>query len=179
MEGTPRFQQHRHDLQQAGDLLSSIDPLVSINQISDCFRLGKFQPTKSRPLLVKLTRSSDVQSILMQRNKLSSKPSNAIKPDKSPEERKVESLLLKERRSLIDAGVERSSIRIKGNSIFVNKHKYGVISDSSFQKCPPVSDQYDHTIDLTSSQTPVDVSPQSLISPDDHNTSSEPTDSSN
>lgn len=139
-KGTLRHLRNRHDIESAGKLLSTVDPFVTENLICDCFRLGKFQDSRSRPLLVKLTRPNDVQSILMNRKKLSSSPGFAIKPDMSVEDRKTESLLLKERRTLIDSGVERSTIRISGNSIFVNRRKYGVVTNASFQKCPLVKD---------------------------------------
>ena len=68
-KGTPRYLRTRQDLEGAGEILSSIDSLVTVNTICDCFRLGKYKENNSRPrpLLVKLTRSSDVQSILMGR----------------------------------------------------------------------------------------------------------------
>ena len=43
-----------------------------------------------------------------------------LKPDLTPEERAKESLLLKERWSLIQKGVERKQIRMRNYSIFVN-----------------------------------------------------------
>ena len=115
-KGTPRYLRTSQDLECAGEILSSIDSLVTVNTICDCFRLGKYKENHSRPrpLLVKLSRPSDVQSILMGRKNLASRPGIGIKPDLSADDRKIESLLLKERRSLIVSGVERKNIRISG-----------------------------------------------------------------
>ena len=77
----------------------------------------------------------------MQRKKLSSRTGITIKPDMSLEDRKVESLLLKHRRFLINEGVERSAIKIRGNSIFVNRNKICMVVDPTFQECQPVNEQ--------------------------------------
>ena len=139
-KGTPRYLRTRQDLECAGEILSSIDSLVTVNTICDCFRLGKYKENNSRPrpLLVKLSRPSDVQSILMGRKNLASRPGIGIKPDLSADDRKIESLLLKERRSLIVSGVERKNIRISGSTIYVNKQKYGIILDGGFKKSSDV-----------------------------------------
>ena len=70
-------------------------------------QLGRFDPKhcQPRPLLVSLIHSSDVQTILANRSKLS-KPI-VIKSSMSPEERINESLLLKVRWNLIQQGMER------------------------------------------------------------------------
>ena len=91
----------RHDLEAAGELLSWLDPLVTTSLVVDLVRLGKYSEDRTRPLLVKLTRPNDVHSVLMARKKLAARPGIAIKPDMSAEDRKVESLLLRERRSLL------------------------------------------------------------------------------
>lgn len=48
-KGTARHLRNRHDLEGAGGILSIIDPHVSVNAICDCFRLGKYEETQSRP----------------------------------------------------------------------------------------------------------------------------------
>ena len=88
------------------------DTQVSQLSIRDNYRLGKYQPNHSRSILVKMTRSSKVSSILYNRHKQTSQPVNFIKADLSPKERLFELLLLKERRSLIELGVDRSGIKI-------------------------------------------------------------------
>ena len=134
-KGTPKFQRNRHDIEIVGELLSWLDPIVTTSLIVESFRLGRYSDEKARPLLVKLTHPNDVQTILMARKKLASRPEIAIKPDMSVEDRKVESLL-KERRLLIDHGIDRSDIRISGNSICVKKHRHGVIIEGAFLMCP-------------------------------------------
>ena len=59
----------------------------SVNELSirDYFRLGKYDENRSRLLLVKLTRASDVSMILSGRSKLSTQPGITIKPDLSRE----------------------------------------------------------------------------------------------
>ena len=59
----------------------------------------------------------------------------------SLEDLKVESLLLKHLRFLINEDVEKSAIKIRGNWIFVNRKKIGMVVDSTFQECQPVTQQ--------------------------------------
>ena len=114
----------------------SVDPLPrsDMNLCELTYTIPKFKDNSARPLLVKMTRPNDVQSILSGRRKLADMPGIRIKPDLSPEDRKVESLLLKERRSQINAGVDRSAIRISGASLFVNKRKFGCVTGGIFQR---------------------------------------------
>ena len=85
--------------------LSAIDSSMKSHAVKDFYRLGKFKPgtKKPRPLLVKFLRSADTANILRNKAQLSSPI--YIKPDLTHEERIQESMLLKERRSLIDKGV--------------------------------------------------------------------------
>ena len=62
-KGTPRHSRLVSDLKSVADILSSIDTQVSQLSIRDNYRLGKYQPNRSRPILVKMTRSSEVSSI--------------------------------------------------------------------------------------------------------------------
>ena len=118
------------DLKSVADILSSVDTQVSQLSIRDNYRLGKYQPDHSRPILVKMTRSSEVSSILSNRRKLASQPGIFIKADLTPKERLIESLLLKERRSLIDSGIDRSDIKIRGSAIYVKKRKHASVINS-------------------------------------------------
>ena len=135
-QGTPKQTRSSDDLQNVVSTLSSIYPTVDDTSVRDCFRLGKYNTdstNRSRPLLVKLTRSRDVTNILLNRYKLSDHPGIRIKrPDLSRKERLIESILLKERRNLIDTGVDSKSIKLKGNSLFVNNLRFGFVTDSSF-----------------------------------------------
>ncbi len=116
--GMARHLRTSQNLKVVGALLSQLDSSVSNLSIRDCFRLGRYDANRVRPLLVKMLRVSDVTSILSARRNLSSlAPRVFIKPDLSKEDRLVEQLLLKERRVLIDSGVDRTSIKIRGNTI--------------------------------------------------------------
>ena len=111
--------------------IAAIDP----SSIMDCYRLGKCkaQQPRPRPLLVKLRRTLDANTILANKGSLSSPL--IIKPDLSPEERAREAVLLKERWSLLQQGYERKMIKIRNNSIFVNNQLFGQYKNSVFQRC--------------------------------------------
>ena len=101
----------------------------------DCYRLGKYkaQQPRPRPILVKLRRTLDVNTILANKGSLSSPL--IIKPDLSQEERAREAVLLKERWSLLQQGYERKMIKIRNNSIFVNNQLFGQYKNSAFHRC--------------------------------------------
>ena len=124
----------RSHLDKVASLLSSIDDHIVNTSIHDCFRLGKYQRShnRPRPLLVKLHRPVDVLSVLSHRSSLPS--GNSIKPDQSPDERKIVAILLKERWSLIQAGVERKNIKLGRSSISVNSKLHGRVIDFQFVK---------------------------------------------
>ena len=131
-KGTYRQTRQSSDLSSIATIISSLNTGVKPDSISDCFRLGKFDPKRKhpRPLLVKLIRSSDVQTILVNCSKVS-KPV-IIKRHMSPDERINESLLLKERWNLIQSGIERKSIKIQGTRIYANKKLVGQLSNFQF-----------------------------------------------
>lgn len=135
IEGTRRHMRVRQDFERAGSVLSQIEPSVTEANIRECYRLGKFKVGITRPLLLKLNRLVDVNSILSGRQKLSTSPKVRIKPDLTPDERKVEQLLLVERRSLIKSGKERRSIKLRGSSLFVDNQKYGEVRNNKFEVC--------------------------------------------
>ena len=85
-------------------VLKSVDNQLSEHTIRGCQRLGKYSNDKCRPILVKLTRSCDITSILSKYAKFANMPGISIKPDLSKDDRKVESILLMERRKLIQSG---------------------------------------------------------------------------
>ena len=134
------------------------------SQILDCFRLGKFksQQTRPRPILVKLQRSIDVSAILANRWSLSSP--FLIKPDMSPDERTIESTLLGERWSLIQAGHDRKRIKISNNRIYLDSKLFGEVIDSHFQRSNN-QDPQPTTINSNTSANaqPMDQQPPSLV----------------
>ena len=131
--GMQKQQRIRHDLEKAGSILSMIEPAVTEASIRECRRLGKFKNGHSRPLLLELYRTLDVNTILSGRRKLSTRPDIAVKPDLSPHERKVEQLLLKERKKLIQEGTERRAIKLRGSSLYINNRKYGEVKNNTFE----------------------------------------------
>ena len=103
----------------------------TLKSLVESLRLGKYHEQLKQPrlLLVKLNRSSDVPVLLLKARSL---PNNIrLKPD-----RLVESLLLKERWSLIQSNVDRKLIKIRNNKIFVKKKLHGQVINSTFVLSP-------------------------------------------
>lgn len=110
-------------------LIHSIIESIAITSFRECYRLGKFkQHNPPRPLLVRLSKKSEVKAILSNRSKLS-RP-YFIKPDMSPEELANERLLLKERWSLIESGVDKKDIKISGDAVYVKGKLHATVRDS-------------------------------------------------
>ena len=131
-KGTPRNERLNHDLDKVTSIVTQGENSVSPLSIRDLLRLGKYhdQSKKPRPILVKLNRTIDVTTLLIKARSLPKEI--RIKPDMSHEERLTESLLLKERWSLIQTGIKRKVIRIRANKIFLKNKLHGQIIDSSF-----------------------------------------------
>ena len=89
---------------------------IEPSQILDCYRLGKYKLPQSRPrpILVKLQHAIDASSILA--NRASLKSPVFIKPDLAPTDQNIESMLLKERWTLIQAGHDQKSIKINSKN---------------------------------------------------------------
>ena len=132
-KGTPRHSRLQSDLSSAVSILSKLDNNIQPQSIKDCYRLGKFLPEREspRPILVKLIRISDVYSVLSKRSNLS-RPLN-IKPDLTKEERLCESSLMKERWRLIQSGVSRGDIKVRGPHLYVRGKVHGHYRNSVFQ----------------------------------------------
>ena len=130
--GTPRFSRIKHDSSQITTIINSLD-CPDINQsVRDHFRLGKFlsSATRPRPVKVCLTKSSDVATLLLKRNK--NLHPVYIHPDRSPDQRKAISILNDNRRSLIKSGTDPLSVKIRGFSLLVDNQSYGYIHNSKF-----------------------------------------------
>ena len=139
-KGTSRSERLESDFSKVVSVVSGIDSNVHSQAIKDCFRLGKYDPQhkRPRPILVKFIRTLDVSSILSKRSVLS--PPINIKPDMSPEERLRDSVLLKERWSLIQSGISRSDIKIRKSHLYVKNKPYGQYQNSVFvHSVPPAS----------------------------------------
>ena len=133
-KGSPRHVRLSHDTDLACKTIKSVCPDLSDYAVCDCVRIGKYSDQRSRPLIVRFARSCDAVNVLSNRHRLSKVdcPNVSLKPFMSIAERKTESILLKERRALIDSGVERKYIKIRGNSIYVNNIKVGSANKDSF-----------------------------------------------
>ena len=135
--GTRRHARITSDVKSVTTTIQSICPEITEQSVCDCIRLGKYnsESSRARPILVQLTRSCDVVNILSNRNKLPSSSYISIKPHMSKFERTTELTLLRQRRSLVEQGTDKKSIKIWGNSLYVNKSRYGVANDSVFTLC--------------------------------------------
>ena len=131
--GTKRFMRMRHDFEAAGSILSLIEPTFSETCIRECHRLGKFTIGKTSSSFI--YRSIDATTILNGRKKLASRPDIVIKPDMTPDERKIEQLLLREHKLLIQSGTERRVIKLRGSSLYVDDNKYGEVRENRFVVC--------------------------------------------
>ena len=112
-KGTAKYERTISDSNSASLAIQSICPEISQQSVRDCSRLGKYSQDhhRPRPVLVRLTRTCEVASILSNRRKLVSTPDISIKPHMSFKEKQIESILLRERRTLIDNGVDKKSIK--------------------------------------------------------------------
>ena len=123
----------KSDLQNALQELSSLNDSINANSIKDIFRLGKFKKDQNRPrpLLIKFLRATDAFSVLANSNQLKSPVS--IKPDKPPEDREIDKILLGVRWSLIQKGTDRKSIKIRNKCLYVNNDLHGKIENGTFR----------------------------------------------
>ena len=101
--------------------LRKLMPSLELHHIKDCLCLGKYSDSlrRPRPLLVKLNCICDVADILSRRTSLPASSNVYIKPHLSQAQKHTESLLLKERRLLIDAGTDRRAIRMSAGTIYI------------------------------------------------------------
>ena len=159
-KGTLRHTRLLEDTNDVAAIISKIDPSVPDLSIQDCTRLGKYMDGKCRPILVKMSRSCEVSSILSQRYKLKCCPDCprgvSIKPDMSPDERKVDKLLMGKRWELLEAGISRDKIKIRGNSIYVCNKKVGSVINLEYKSLQEVPFSSSNSIpsDTLPSQVP-------------------------
>ena len=132
LPGSSRASRLESDLNNAVSVLSSIESTIQAQSIKDCYRLGKFSSssTRPRPILIKMIRASNVSKIMTKRHLLQ-RP-YFIKHDMPREQRIVENVLLKERWKIIQSGVSHLHIRIKNSQLFVNGELYGQVINSKF-----------------------------------------------
>jgi len=91
--------------------------------ISDCFRIGKYDETKRRGIIVKLSNIWTTRKILANSQHMKDYPADYrafISRELTHEERIIERNLLKKRRDLIENGTKRTSIRIRNLKLYVD-----------------------------------------------------------
>ena len=115
------------DLKKVESVLQSIG--AKGDSIRDCVRLVKYKShdSKPRPVLANLTRVYDVQEVLSKVGCLAI-PS----PDLPLLQRKIKSILMKEKWSLIRQGQSCSSIKICISKIYVANSLHGSSDGNSF-----------------------------------------------
>ena len=145
--GSSRTQRQSEDLEKVASVLSLSEATVSTSSIRDHFRLGKFceHSSKPRPILVKFVRAADASRVLSM-SRLLKKPV-FVKPDLSPSQRVRDSILLKERWSLITDGMPRASIKIRDSKLYVNQALFGSLdSHNVFHRASPsTTDSVQHS----------------------------------
>lgn len=120
-KGTTKHARLESDLNSVVTVLSQADDKIQSQSIKDVYRLGKFNPVAihPRPILVKFVRVADAASVLSKKGSLNHP--HFIKPDLTPQERQRDSILLRERWSLIQAGIPRHDIKIRDSRLYVKK----------------------------------------------------------
>ena len=132
-EGTNLYNRATKDLKDSAIILSKVLPSITDQAIRDCVRIGKYSPTKTRPLLVSFLRALDVRLIL-QRLSPDVLPSGiAVKPHMSATEKQQSSILLRERWKNMQAGMDKSKIKIRGRKLFIDSRLVGEVVDGEYK----------------------------------------------
>ena len=162
-KGTKFHERLRLDHASISTVLQSAGPDLSSVSIRDCQRLGPYkdQPSRPRPLLVKFNSSRDVLSVLSARSQFTSTDGSHVyvKNDLTKEGRHLESILLKERWSLLKDGVDRKYVRIKGHKLYISSKLYGYATPSGFCKSPSLGDVAPSLRVLANSSVPASNGP--------------------
>ena len=126
-----RINRSQSELEKIVSVLPSVNP----TSIKDFHCLGKFKKNQDRPrpiiIIVKFLRILDAAAVLSNLDKISSPFS--VKPDMTPEQRSIESKLLKERYNLIQQGFSRRNIKTRNSRLYVSDRLYGEVKNSVFQ----------------------------------------------
>ncbi|XP_019859975.1 PREDICTED: SET domain-containing protein 3-like [Amphimedon queenslandica] len=162
-QGTTRVDRFLKDQETVASILSTVSPSVNSQSVKDLFRLGRYRPDQSRPILVKFFRSWDATVVLRNKSKLADSPNISIRPDLSPSQKTARSLLLRERRTLMTSGNNAGDIKIRGNKIFLRDSLYGEVNNNSFVRALAPGDS--DTSNTTDSATVSSTLPPSRVSP--------------
>ena len=151
---TSKTDRLENDLQFITKEFVNVELPIQASSIKDCFCLGKYKPDAAcpRPILIKFLRSTEANVAL---SKITSFQAPVqIKPDLTPEERKAESALLKERWTLMQLGFDKKRIKIRNKGIFVENKLYG-----RFQNSEICRSQYNPPLQLDSNSDPASPHP--------------------
>ena len=91
--------------------------------ISDCFRIGKYDETKRRGIIVKLSNILTTRKFLANSHHMKDYPADYrafISRELTHEERIIEKNLLRKRRDLIENGTKRTSVKIRILKLYVD-----------------------------------------------------------
>ena len=137
-EGQARLSRVNHDFECVSSIFSELFDTANGPpiQIRDCRHLGRFRSgskgSRSRLVLVTLDSVLAVDRLLSRTASAGSK-SIRIRRDLSPKAQSAHTLLLKERRNLIESGVEHSDIALQRMSLLVKGRVYGTIRGDTFK----------------------------------------------
>ena len=140
-KGTPRHKRLNEDFCEVNEILLNLVSSVQVKpSVRDCRRIGKYDETKprSRPILVTLNSTVEVANVLAKSSSLT--PPVTIKADLTPAERRVQSVLLRERRKLIEDGHERRAIKLRNSSLYLSGRLHGTVVNYSYQMHPLLAD---------------------------------------
>jgi hypothetical protein len=168
-KGTPRSDRLEHDLTKATGIVKKICPSISTDPIVDCQRLGSYTESKTRPILVRFARALDATKVMSNRKKLSDIPGISIKPQMSTHELKIESILLKERRSLLNSGTQSKQIKMntaKGE-LLVNNTLHGRVNRQT-NTFVYTTDLPSHDCDVNTPESDSEPDSQPDVQPDPH-----------
>ena len=108
--------------------LANIDPALSKSSIQDFHRLGKYNTSNPKPILIKFLHTFDATLVLSKR---SSVPKQIlIEPAMTREESVIEAVYLRTRWQLAQNGTNKKIVKPRGNNIYVNKSLFGTIERS-------------------------------------------------
>ena len=135
-ENPPNTKRHarlKNVIKAFHNALVSASIQIEPSAIKDCFCLGQYKSGSDhpRPLLIKFLRSTDATYLLTSKTQL--KHPIYIKPDLTPLEKSNESLLLKERKTLIQKGTDRQYIKLQNSHLYVNDQLFA--KDENGQLC--------------------------------------------
>ena len=164
---TNRHARLKHDTNKIALMISIIDSNIPGSYIPDYTRLSRYSENICRPILAKISHTCEVSSIHSQRHKLKGSEFS-VKADLSKEERKCDQLLMKQRWDLIQSGIRKESVKIRGSSMYVNNSRFGSVVNGVFIEHNRVDDylitfsqHYEYTQSIDSN-SPQSITPKQL-----------------